>query len=181
MAVRLVERHRVLKPTGSLYLHCDPTASPYLKVVLDGVFGPRNFRNEIIWKRTSSHSDARRYGRIHDSILFYTKTDRYTWNQSSLPLPRKTVEGWYNNIEADTGRRFSRVDLTAAGLRGGASGKAVAGDRPCGEGQSLAHAALPLLVGRAEDDAASAGRPGRCGSHLLARGPGGHAAPQAVH
>ena len=58
MAARLVELHRVLKPTGSLYLHCDPTASHYLKIVLDAIFGPQNFRNEIIWKRSSAHSDA---------------------------------------------------------------------------------------------------------------------------
>jgi hypothetical protein len=72
MANRLLELHRVLKPTGSLYLHCDPTASHYLKIVLDGVFGKENFRSEIIWKRTSSHNSARRWGPIHDTIFFYT-------------------------------------------------------------------------------------------------------------
>ena len=70
MANRLLEMHRVLKPTGSLYLHCDPTASHYLKIVLDGVFGKENFRNEIIWKRTSGHSDAKRFGSVHDTIFF---------------------------------------------------------------------------------------------------------------
>jgi hypothetical protein len=71
----------VLKGTGSLYLHCDTTASHYLKIVLDAVFGPQNFRNEIIWKRTSSHNDARRrYGDVSDSLLFYTKGERYTFN-----------------------------------------------------------------------------------------------------
>ena len=72
MAVRLIELHRVLKPTGSLYLHCDPTASHYLKMLLDAIFGAANFRNEIIWKRTSSTSDAhkgRSIGRYHDMIL----------------------------------------------------------------------------------------------------------------
>src|SRR5690242_7673991 len=73
MAARLVELHRVLKPTGSLYLHCDPTASHYLKVILDTIFGAQNFRNEIIWKRTSAHSDAGRFGAVHDTLLFYTK------------------------------------------------------------------------------------------------------------
>ncbi|HXH58921.1 DNA methyltransferase [Iamia sp.] len=81
MAARLVELHRVLKPTGSLYLHCDPTASHYLKVVLDTVFGPRNYRNEITWKRTSSHNDPQRYGRIHDVILFYTRGELKTFNR----------------------------------------------------------------------------------------------------
>src|SRR5579872_3719163 len=80
MAARLIELHRVLKPTGSLYLHCDPTASHYLKIILDTIFGVQNFRNEIIWKRTSAHSDTKQgnvihMGRIHDVILFYTKSD----------------------------------------------------------------------------------------------------------
>jgi adenine specific DNA methylase Mod len=77
MAARLVELHRVLRPTGSLYLHCDSTASHYLKVILDTIFGPGNFQNEIIWKRTSAHSDtkqgSKQAGRIHDVLLFYTK------------------------------------------------------------------------------------------------------------
>ncbi len=73
MAVRLIELHRVLKPTGSLYLHCDPTASHYLKLLLDGIFGPKRFLNEITWKRTSAHNDGARYGRIQDRILFYSK------------------------------------------------------------------------------------------------------------
>ena len=60
MAVRLIELHRVLKPTGSLYLHCDPTASHYLKILLDAIFGPRDFRNEIIWKRTLTHRSRRK-------------------------------------------------------------------------------------------------------------------------
>ena len=80
MAVRLVELHRVLKPTGSIYLHCDPTASHYLKLLLDAVFGQAQFRNEIAWKRTSSHNDASqgltRYGRTHDVIFFTLKISR---------------------------------------------------------------------------------------------------------
>jgi DNA modification methylase len=134
MAVRLVELHRVLKPTGSLYLHCDPTASHYLKLVLDGLFGPMNFRNEIIWKRTSAHSDAKRFGRVHDTILFYSKTDAYPWNQSYEPLPQKTIDDWYNNVEPETGRRFNRADLTAAGLRDGFSGKPWRGIDPSTKG-----------------------------------------------
>ena len=75
MAPRLVELRRVLKPTGSLYLHCDPTASHYLKLLLDAVFGQDKFRNEIIWKRTSAHSGSKRWGPVHDVILFYSKCD----------------------------------------------------------------------------------------------------------
>ena len=74
MALRLVELHRVLKPTGSFYLHCDPTASHYLKIILDQIFGVQNFQNEIVWKRTSSHNDPKRFGRVGDRILFYSKS-----------------------------------------------------------------------------------------------------------
>lgn len=76
MAVRLIELHRVLKPTGSLYLHCDPTASHYLKLLLDAIFGKFSFRNEMIWKRNTSHNSGKRFGRIHDTIFYYTKTQR---------------------------------------------------------------------------------------------------------
>ena len=86
MAGRLVELHRVLKPTGSLYLHCDPTASHYLKMVLDAVFGPQNFLNEIIWKRTSAHSSAKRYGPVHDVLFFYGKSEMFVWNQQYEPF-----------------------------------------------------------------------------------------------
>jgi len=83
MAVRLVELHRVLKPSGSLYLHCDPTASHYLKVILDAVFDVRNFINEVIWKRSTAHSDraqgSKHFGRLHDSILAYGKSAAYAW------------------------------------------------------------------------------------------------------
>ena len=89
MAVRLMELHRVLKPNGSLYLHCDPSASHYLKVLLDAVFGARDFRSEISWKRSSAHSDARQgrriYGNIRDVIFFYTKSDTWTWNWQFTP------------------------------------------------------------------------------------------------
>ncbi len=80
MANRLLELHRVLKPTGSLYLHCDPTASHYLKMVMDQVFGKTRFLNEISWKRTTAHNDPQRYGRITDRLLFYSKTDGKTFH-----------------------------------------------------------------------------------------------------
>jgi site-specific DNA-methyltransferase (adenine-specific) len=80
MAARLVELHRVLKAKGSLYLHCDPNASHYLKMVLDTIFKPQNFRSEIVWKRTSARSDSHKWNHIHDIILFYSKSDLYTWN-----------------------------------------------------------------------------------------------------
>lgn len=122
MAVRLIELHRVLKPTGSLYLHCDPTASHYLKLLLDGVFGPHGFLNEIVWKRTSAHNSAKRFGPVHDTIFFYAKTTDYVWNPAYQAIPQETIDQWYNNVEKETGRRFNRADLTAPGKRSGASG-----------------------------------------------------------
>jgi DNA modification methylase len=117
MAVRLVELHRVLKPTGSLYLHCDPTASHYLKLMLDAIFGPVQFRNEIVWKRSSAHSDttqgAVHFGRTHDVLLFYSKTDRPTRNVVFVPYTNDYVESHYGNIEPGTGRRYRKGDLTA--------------------------------------------------------------------
>src|ERR1035437_9220230 len=80
MAPRLVELRRVLKPTGSIYLHCDPTASHYLKLLMDAIFGPTNFRNEIIWKRTSSHNDARKFADVCDYILYFNRAKVGTWN-----------------------------------------------------------------------------------------------------
>jgi DNA modification methylase len=86
MTARLIELRRVLKPTGSLYLHCDPTASHYLKVILDAIFGPKNFRNEIIWQRTAVKGDARmRFGRNHDVLLFYSQGADLTFNRLRMP------------------------------------------------------------------------------------------------
>ena len=118
MAERLEQCRRLLKPTGSIYLHCDPTASHYLKVVLDGIFGPANFRNEIIWKRTSGHSDARRFGRAHDVILYYTAGDSPTWNQSYQAYDPDYVERYYR-YKDDDDRRWMSGDLSASGLQGG--------------------------------------------------------------
>ncbi|MCU0838395.1 MAG: restriction endonuclease [Rhodospirillales bacterium] len=122
MAVRLIELHRVLKPTGSLYLHCDPTASHYLKIVLDAVFGVRNFLNEIIWQRTSAHSSAHRYGPIHDVIFYYAKSDDYCWTGATQPYNQDYIEAFFVHQDAD-GRRWQRADLTGAGVRKGDSGK----------------------------------------------------------
>ena len=118
MAVRLLEMRRVLKPTGSIYLHCDPTASHYLKLLMDAVFGTANFRTEIAWKRTSAHSDTkqgrRQHGRIHDILLFYTKSDEWQWNTVYAAYDESYTEGFYGHIESGTGRRYQLGDLTAA-------------------------------------------------------------------
>jgi site-specific DNA-methyltransferase (adenine-specific) len=122
MAVRLVELHRVLKPTGSLYLHCDPTASHYLKLVLDAVFGADCFRSEIIWKRTSSHNSAKRWGPVHDTIFYYVKNEVSVWNEVFESYDEKYLDRFYR-FEDEKGR-FRIGDLTGAGLRRGDSGKA---------------------------------------------------------
>jgi DNA modification methylase len=121
MAPRLVELRRVLKPTGSLYLHCDPTASHYLKMLLDAVFEPRNFRNEIIWKRTTAHSSSKKFGPVHDVLLYYVKTDAATWNEPRTDYEQDYLEKYYKYDDGD-GRLYWRNSLTAAGTRKGTSG-----------------------------------------------------------
>ena len=96
MTARLKELYRVLKPTGSLYLHCDPSASHYLKIILDTLFGPENFRNEIIWKRTAARSDSHKWNHIHDVVLFYTKSDVYTWNPQYILMMKNTFMAFMN-------------------------------------------------------------------------------------
>ena len=121
MAPRLVEMHRVLKQTGSLYLHCDPTMSHYLKVLLDGIFGPQFFRNELIWKRTSSHSSAKKYAPVHDVILYYSKSKKLTWNTPRTGYDEEYLDKYYHFDDGD-GRLYWRADLCAAGTRNGRSG-----------------------------------------------------------
>ena len=118
MAQCIAELHRVLKSTGSIYLHCDPTASHYLKLLMDAVFGVENFRNEIVWKRTSGHSDARRFGRAHDVILFYMYDVGATWNNTYQPYDSDYVERYYRYRDPD-GRQWMSGDLSASGLQGG--------------------------------------------------------------
>ncbi len=119
MGVRVIEMHRVLRHDGSLYLHCDPTASHYLKMLLDAVFGQENFRNEIVWRRYGSHNDARtKWGRIHDILLFYTKSKTYTWtNEAREPYDEEYLQSAYKQKD-DTGR-FTTAPLHARGLSGG--------------------------------------------------------------
>jgi site-specific DNA-methyltransferase (adenine-specific) len=117
MAIRLIELHRVLKPTGSIYLHCDPTASHYLKLLLDAAFGPRNFRNEIIWKRTTAHSNVYiNYGDIVDNIFFYTKTETYRWNQLYTKPPEDERASLFPHVDAD-GRRWRSENMRNPGIR----------------------------------------------------------------
>ncbi len=138
MAARLVELERVLKPTGSLYLHCDPTASHYLKILLDAIFGTENYRNHITWKRTSAHSSAKKWGPISDNILFYTKSKDFVWNRVYQPYDQQYVDERYRN--ADKRGRYQLVDLTGAGTREGDSGRPWRGVNPT---DSRRHWALP--------------------------------------
>ena len=117
MAHRMVELHRVLKPTGSIYLHCDPTASHYLKLLMDAVFGPTNYRSEIVWKRTTAHNDSRqgsrRFGRVHDVLLYFSRESNFTWNQQYQPYEQEYIDRYYKYVDED-GRRYWRDNLTAA-------------------------------------------------------------------
>ena len=127
MAPRLVELRRVLKTTGSIYLHCDPTASAYLRLLMDAVFGPASFTNEIIWRRYGVHNDfgqgSHHFGRVHDVLLFYVKDQPATWNQVFTPHDPAYVKQTYRMVEPETGRRFATTPLTGPG--GAAKGNPV--------------------------------------------------------
>jgi len=138
MAVRLSELRRVLKPTGSIYLHCDPTASHYLKILMDAAFGPQHFRNEIIWKRTSSHNRPRRWGPVHDVILFYTASQQFTWNRIFQDYSESYVKERYSTV--DSRGQYFADNLTGPGMRSGPSGQSWRGIDP---GTKQRHWELP--------------------------------------
>jgi len=119
MHPRCVELARVLKKTGSFYYHCDWHASHYVKVMLDQIFGENNFVNEIVWKRSDAKSDvgqgAKHFGRVHDSIFYYTGGEDYTFNAKFTPLPQSTVDSWYKHVEEGTGRHYNKADVTGPG------------------------------------------------------------------
>lgn len=117
MAPRLVEMRRALADCGSLYLHCDSAASHYLKMLLDAIFGPSNFRNEIIWKRTHAHSGSRRFGPVHDTLLFYSKSNAYRWNTIYAAYPSSYVDRYYT--QEDERGRYQLITCTAPGDREG--------------------------------------------------------------
>jgi site-specific DNA-methyltransferase (adenine-specific) len=123
MTPRLLELRRVLKETGSIYLHCDPTASHYLKMILDAIFSPSNFKSEVIWKRTSAHSSSKRYAPVHDVILFYSTSDKYVWNKVYQGYEQSYIDERFVGQDVD-GRRWKDADLTGAGTRNGETGQA---------------------------------------------------------
>jgi adenine-specific DNA-methyltransferase len=116
---RLVLMHELLAEDGTLYIHIGPSVSHYVKIVCDEIFGDQNFRGELVWKRSDAHSDAgqgaKHFGRIHEVILQYSKTDTYTFNTQYLPLPTETAERWYRHVEESTGRRYNKADITGPG------------------------------------------------------------------
>ena len=139
MAQRMTELRRVLKPAGSIYLHCDPTASHYLKLLMDSVFGADHFRSEIIWKRTGAHSGAKGWGPIHDTILFYTASPNYSWNGAYQDYDQDYLARNYR-FEDDKGR-YSLVSLTGPGITAGESGTPWRGVNPSASGR---HWAVPM-------------------------------------
>lgn len=143
MVQRLLYMKSILRPTGSIYLHCDPTASHYIKVMMDGIFGHDNFQNEIIWKRTSAHSSAKRYGPIHDVILFYTAGSKFTWNPIFGDYDQHYVNAFYTHSDND-GRKWRRSDLTGAGVRNGDTGQPWRGIDITGKGRHWAYVPTTL-------------------------------------
>ena len=142
MAPRLVELRRVMKPAASIYLHCDPTASHYLKMLMDAVFRPENFLNEVIWKRTFAHGGARRYGPVHDVILFYSKAGDFFWNGVYTDYSDDYKEQFFRFKDPD-GRRYRLTILTGTGIRKGSSGEPWRGIDPTKIGR---HWAVPGYV-----------------------------------
>ena len=138
MAARLLECRRVLRPDGSIYLHCDPTMSHYLKLLMDAIFGRRNFRNEIIWKRQSAHGRAKRWGPIHDVILFYTRSDSFVWNKIYQDYDRDYIDKFFRH--EDEHGRYRIGNLTGPGTRQGSSGMPWRGIDPTLKGR---HWAVP--------------------------------------
>ena len=122
MAVRLIECWRVLKPTGSIYVHCDDRANSFLRMLLDALFGQENRRNEIAWNRSGGRSDSKRWGRVTDHLLYYTKSASYTWNQQYQPLNSDYVRRNYRYDDSDGRGSYRKLPLHAAGVRTGDSG-----------------------------------------------------------
>ena len=144
MVERLIWMKRILKPTGSLYLHCDLTASHYIKVMLDAIFEHSNFRNEIIWRRTGSHNSTRSYGSIHDTILFYSASDKYKFNIQKRPYARKHVEKRYTVDGTGKPKQITGGNImTGAGVSGGESGESWRGFDPSAKNR---HWAIPTFL-----------------------------------
>lgn len=143
MFERFILLRELLSETGALYVHCDYRRSHYLKLALDEVFGASNFQNEIVWRRTTARSGSGAYNHIHDTILFYTKTPTFNWNQQYTPYSKEYLE---SNFKADeSGRLYRESPITAPGLRSGESGAAWKGLNPGTIGKGR-HWAVPSFL-----------------------------------
>jgi DNA modification methylase len=148
MVQRMLYMKSILRPAGSIYLHCDPTASHYIKVMMDGIFGHQNFRSEIIWKRTGSHGNSKGWGPSHDVILFYSASEKYTWNKTYQPYDAGYLEEKYRGKDGQG--IFQDVSLTGPGItQGGDSGKPWKGFDPTAKGR---HWAIPRALGASIKD-----------------------------
>lgn len=147
MLRRLMHMKILLRETGSIYVHCDPTASHYLKVLMDGLFYHTNFRSEIIWKRTTAHSASLRWNDVHDTILFYTKSDNYTWNRVVTPHTDDYLAR-FKKVDPN-GMRYTDDNLTGPGIRNGESGKPWRGFDPTAKSShwKVSNKAVEQLVG----------------------------------
>ena len=118
LSVRLLECRRLLKPTGSIYLHCDPAANGYIRMAMDAIFGAKNFRNEVVWKRSQGAKNAAgRYHSEHDTIFYYVKSPKFTWNPVYVPLAQDVIDEWYRYVD-ENGERYNVGDLQAPGSGG---------------------------------------------------------------
>ena len=136
MAPRLVELRRAMKASAGIYLHCDPSASHYLKMLMDAVFGPDQFRNEIVWKRTSAHSSAKRFGPVHDVILFYGRSDEMQWIGGHQPYDAGYVKQRFARGDE---RPWKDADLTGSGVRHGETGEIWRGFNVTAKGRHWAY------------------------------------------
>lgn len=158
MTNRIVQLHRVLKSTGSFYLHCDPSASHYLKLVLDSIFlsAGGEYQNEIIWRRTGAHNKLTRFGPIHDVIFFYTKSGKYTWNHPKRPYMKGHVDEFFVKDEKGYRTNYFGNVLTGSGTRNGESGKPWKGFDPTIKGR---HWAVPgALIDDLDEDLSDLGQ-----------------------
>ena len=142
MSVRLMEMRRILKPSGSVYLHCDDTADGYLRLVMDAVFGRDNFRNSLTWRRSTAHNNPGRYGRNTDTLLFYSNGEKPTWNPTDAATPKTDAQLKQAYPSADRRGKYRNADLTGAGIRHGESGRSWRGFNPT---HSSRHWAVPII------------------------------------
>jgi adenine-specific DNA-methyltransferase len=143
---RLQLMHRLLADQGSLYVHCDWHIHSHIRLMLDEVFGRNNFRNEIIWKRTSARADSETFNHIHDCVYFYSKGTDFIFNAQFTAYDETYIENFYRHTDPETGRRYRLSDLTASGTRRGSSGMPWRGIDPAEKGNHWKYAIEKLEI-----------------------------------